>query len=81
MIIRNEDVKGIVVEIPEGHNHIRSTVVLKDGSELIFQEATISNLIRAFITVKTHPTNTRVRLEGKEVPDAKPGYALWQTIE
>ena len=55
MKIGNEDIKEILVEIPEGHQHIRTKVTLKDDTELVFQEATIANLTRAFITVKTHP--------------------------
>jgi hypothetical protein len=29
---------------------------LKDNSAMIFQEATMANILRAYVTVKTHPT-------------------------
>jgi hypothetical protein len=81
MKIMNEDVAGLIAEIPEGHRHLRTRIVLKDGTELIFQEATIANLVRAYITVKTHPTISRVRLRG-EIPEGrKDGYAEWQLLE
>ena len=35
-IIRNEDVQKVVVEIPENHKHIRTTIVLYDGTEFTF---------------------------------------------
>jgi hypothetical protein len=38
MIVSNEEVKGVVVEIPEGHRHLRTTIVLQDGRKFTFQE-------------------------------------------
>ncbi len=81
MIIRNEDVKEISVEIPEGHKHLRTTIVLKDGTDLTFQEATIANLVRAYIMVKTHPTRNRARLRSERLNERKDGYAEWQLLE
>lgn len=81
MVIHNEDVQSISVEIPDGHKHIRTTVTLADGTELTFQEATIANLVRAYITVKTHPAISRVRLQGRVLDDRKEGYAEWQLLE
>ena len=82
MNIRNEDVASITVEIPEGHHHLRSTLLLTDGTELTLQEATVSNLVRAFLGVKTHPTRRRISLEGCEVTEGiKHGFARWQLLE
>ncbi len=81
MEIRNEDIKEVFVEIPEGHRHIRTRVVLQDGAELVFQEASLANIVRAFITVKTHPQKFRVRLTGKKCEERKDGYAEWQLTE
>ncbi len=81
MIISNEDIREVVVEIPEGHKHIRTRVVLGDEREFVFQEATIANIVRAYITVKTHPKKTSVRLKGAALEDRKDGYAGWQLIE
>ncbi|MBI5025935.1 MAG: hypothetical protein HZC12_04235 [Nitrospirae bacterium] len=81
MIIHNEDIKELIAEIPEGHKHLRVTVVLQDDTELVFQEATIANLVRAYITVKTHPTIKKVILKGKRLADRKDGYAEWQLVE
>ncbi len=80
-IIKNEDIKEVKVEIPEGHRHIRTTVVLKTGEELVFQEATVSNILRAFVTVKTHPIRDNVVLKAKKLQFRKDGYAEWQLIE
>lgn len=81
MNIGNEDVKELVVEIPEGHRHIRTTIVLMDGTEFTFQEATIANLVKAYITVKTHPVTNRVSLKGEMLTRRKDGYAEWQLLE
>lgn len=79
--VRNEEVQKIMVEIPENHKHVRTTILLNDGTELIFQEATIANLVRAYTTVKTHPFITKVVLVGQKVRMPKEGYAEWQLLE
>lgn len=81
MILRNEDIKELITEIPEGHKHLRTTIVLQDGTEIVFQEATIANLVRAYITVKTHPTIKKVVLKGRRLSGKKDGYAEWQLLE
>lgn len=81
MIIHNEDIRELTVEIPEGHRHLRTTIVLQDGTELLFQEAAIANLVRAFITAKTHPSKKKVVLKGQEIEERKDGYAAWQLVE
>jgi len=81
MIIRNEDVKELVVEIPDGHKHLRTTVRLQDGTELVFQEATVTNMVRAYVSVKTDPTKKLVTLKGRALRDRKEGYAEWQLLE
>ena len=81
MNIRNEDIKEILVEIPEGHKHIRTTIFLQDGSELVFQEAAIAGITRAYIAVKTHPQKESVKLKGTLLNEKKAGYADWQLLE
>lgn len=81
MIIRNEDVREIVAEIPEGHRHLRTTVVLQDGTELVFQEATVAAITRAYVGVKTHPLRSSVRMTGARLDSRKEGYADWQLLE
>jgi len=81
MIIANEEVKELTAEIPEGHRHLRTTIALHDGRSFTFQEATIANLVRAYISIKTHPHRTTVRLSGSKLPIRKEGYAEWQLVE
>jgi len=81
MNIRNEDVKELIAEIPEGHKHIRTTITLQDGTEMTFQEATIANLVRAYISIKTHPALFRAVLRGARLDERKDGYAEWQLLE
>jgi hypothetical protein len=81
VVLRNEDVREIVAEIPEGHLHIRTTVQLADGSSITLQEATVAALVRAYVAVKTDPLRTRVVLKGRKVPGRKEGYAEWQLME
>ncbi len=81
MIIHNEDVKELLAEIPEGHKHIRITITLSDGTDMTFQEATIANLVRAYIKIKTHPQISEVKMRGVKSQERKSGYAEWQLLE
>jgi hypothetical protein len=81
MIIRNEDVKEVMAQIPDGHSHIRTTIKLQDGSEMILQEATVANIVRAYTSIKTHPLSSRVVLRGTRLEKRKDGYAEWQLLE
>jgi len=80
-VISNDEVVRVVIALPEGHQHIRTTIVLADGTELVFQEATMANIVRGFVNIKTHPRQALVYLEGQSLETRKPGYAAWQLLE
>lgn len=79
-IIPNGAVKRIVTGIPPKHKHIRTVVELEDET-LILQEATIANLLRAYINIKTHPRRLACELMQTETSPAKKGYAETQLLE
>ncbi len=81
MKVRNEDIREILIGVPEGHKHIRTLIILQDDTELEFQEAAVANIVRAYITVKTHPQKKAVKLKGGPLTDKKNGYADWQLLE
>ena len=81
MDIANEEVKELIVEIPAGHKHLRTTIVLHDDRSFTFEEATIANLVRAYIGVKTHPQQVGMRLSGRKINERKEDYAEWQLLE
>ena len=79
-IYKNEDVKRIITFIPEGHKHIR--ILIQTGNEIIvFQEATVAALVRAYIDIKTHPLRNAIELENIKLEKKKSGYASYQLIE
>jgi hypothetical protein len=82
-IIRNEDLNKVLVGVPEGHKHLRISMKLKNGLVLIFQEATIANILRAYTTVKTHPNIRAQELEMKKLTAdlRKDRYAIHQLLE
>jgi hypothetical protein len=80
-IIRNDEIAEVVVGAPSGHRHIRATIRLSDGSEIVLQEAAVAAIVRAFVTVKTHPVTDSIRLAGRSVDDRKSGFAEWQLME
>ena len=82
-IVRNEDVNRVLVGVPRGHKHLRIFIQLKNGSALIFQEATMANLIRAYIKVKTHPSARAQELGAQILTPAqrKEGFTQHQLVE
>ena len=80
-IIRNKDVKRVLMGVPKGHKHYRCVIELKDGKFLIFHEAMIANIVRAYVTIKTHPQKQAIELLCKELKDKKPGFATYQLLE
>ena len=81
LVIRNQDVLRALVGIPEGHQHIRAILFLKQGLVIELQEATLANLVRAYVTIKTHPAVEAVELAQRASASWKPGYAAFQLIE
>lgn len=82
-IIRNEDVNKLLVGVPEGHKHLRVSIKVKNELVLVFQEATIANILRAYITVKTRPDVHAQKLKIKTLAAdlRKEGYAVHQLLE
>ena len=81
-VICNEDVKRVLLGTPKNHKHLRISIML-DEECLIFSEATIANILRAFVTIKTHPQVMAIELrEAVLLPeDRKAGYAEHQLLE
>ena len=81
--IRNQDIKRVLIGKPKGHKHLRTCIQLKNGTNLVFQEATIANISRAYITLKTHPHIRALELEMKmaNIEKLKEGYAKHQLLE
>ena len=80
-VLRNEDVVQVLAEIPQGHQHLRTTIKLADGSSITLQEATVAAIVRAYIAVKTDPLRDKLVLDGRRVAPRKAGYAEWQLLE
>ena len=82
-VLANEEIEAIEIGVPEGHRHLRTVLRLAGGEELVLQEATVANLVRAYVTVRTHPQRQGVRLVGRRLPAAgrKEGFADWQLLE
>ena len=79
-VYKNKDIKRLITFIPEGHKHIR-LLIETEHEVIMFQEATIAALVRAYINVKTHPQIKAVELLNIELSERKPGYANYQLIE
>ncbi|RLF19739.1 MAG: hypothetical protein DRZ82_04780 [Thermoprotei archaeon] len=79
--IRNCDVERVLIGRPTSHKHLRVILFLKDGNIIILHEATIANIVRAFVTIKTHPIIEAIELRGTYLRQRKAGYAEYQLLE
>ena len=82
-ILANADIAEITLAPPPGHQHLRATIKLHSGEEIVLQEATVANLVRAYVGIKTHPQTGSYRLLGRELTEdkLKDGFAAWQLLE
>jgi len=82
-VLANADIEEIELFVPAGHHHLRAVLHLRNGEELVLQEATVAALTRAFVTVKTHPIRERLRLIGRQMEEDenREGFAFWQLLE
>jgi hypothetical protein len=81
MIIKNEDMDSILLAVPEGHRHLRLALTTKDGETIVLHEAAVAAIVRAYVTVKTHPQMRAVKLISTRPEHLKEGYAADQLIE
>ena len=79
-IFRNQDVEEVLLGAPAGHRHLRIALKTTEGT-LVFHEATIANIVRAYVTLKTHPTKRALRLRQKELVGKKSGFDAHQLME
>lgn len=79
-VYRNEDVRRLVAFIPGGHKHLRLLLELSDQA-LILQEATVAAIVRAYVSIVTHPLRRAVELRLTELEERKHLYARHQLIE
>ena len=79
--IANKDIRRLVVGIPEGHRHLRAVLETEQGERYLFCEATLANLVRAYINVKTHPNNSATELTRQTPQSTKKGFAQDQLLE
>lgn len=81
--LSNSDITETVMAPPDGHQHLRTTIKLSSGEEIVLQEVIVVNLVRTYIDFKIYPRKKSYRLIDEEVsaPERKEGFAAWQLPE
>jgi len=82
-MLANAEIAEILLAAPPGHQHLHATIKLRTGEEIVLQEASVANLVSAYVGIKTHSQTTNCRLVERELAEGerKDGYALWQLLE
>jgi len=80
MNIRNEDIKEIVVEIPEGHKHIRTKITLQDATELVFRKHCCEYYQGLYYS--QNPSSKNIgEAERQQLGEKKRAMRGWQLLE
>ncbi len=82
-MLRNSDVTRILAGIPRGHLHLRLVVETASGERIVFHEATVAAIVRAYTSIVCHPTRRAVEMVSVRLSsdERKPGYAEHQLLE
>ncbi|MEM3371044.1 MAG: NUDIX domain-containing protein [Candidatus Korarchaeum sp.] len=80
LVIRNRDIRRILIGVPRGHMHKRVILELTNGL-IVLHEATVENLVRAFVEIEMHPCKRAIMLEGRVIEVRKEGYSSYQLLE
>ena len=75
------DITQAVLAVPTGHRHLRLALHTAEGEILIFPEAVVAAIVRAYVTLKTHPLRTAILLAARQPETVKDGYASTQLLE
>ncbi len=78
--IANEQIQTILGGTPTDHKHLRF-FIQTDRQCLVFSEATIANLVRAYVILKTHPVKNAIRLMQTSPLSRKADFATVQLLE
>lgn len=78
-VFRKKDSSRVLIGAPNRHQHLR-TIIDTPHERFIFQEATIANIVRAYITIRTRPTRFGIELI-TAIETEKEGYARYQLLE
>ncbi len=79
-IIRNSKIQRILLGVPLNHTHIRALIELNDGTKLVFHEAVLAGIVRAFLTIKLDPLRDAIELTNMELANRRVGFAKHQLI-
>ncbi|RLE78659.1 MAG: hypothetical protein DRJ51_09165 [Thermoprotei archaeon] len=78
----NRDVERVLLGVPRGHKHLRLAIITSRNEVLVFSEATLANIVRAYVTIKTHPVRRAVELQQfSKTDEFKEEYAKYQLLE
>ena len=79
-IFSNADIIRLVAGIPRNHHHIRMSIETVDHERIVFQEATLAAISRAYLSILLHPEKRVTQLLLEEI-QGKLGYASPQLQE
>lgn len=75
------EVKQLLFGIPEHHKHYRLILKTDQDQVLVFSEALVAAIVRSYISVKTHPTQSGIEMAQEIIGKQKDDFATYQLLE
>ncbi len=79
--LSSQNVMQLLFGIPENHQHCRLVLKTDQSGTLVLSEALVAAIVRAYATIKTHPTRSGIEMTATLISDGKPDFASWQLLE
>ncbi|MDZ7331858.1 MAG: hypothetical protein ONB31_07750 [candidate division KSB1 bacterium] len=79
--LSTQNVMQMLFGIPENHKHCRLVLKTEQAATLVFSEALVAAIVRAYVTVKTHPTQGGLEMTSQPISNGKADFATWQLLE
>lgn len=79
--LSTQNVNQLLFGIPDNHKHCRLVLKTEPIATLVFSEALVAAIVRAYVTVKTHPTHGGIEMTSQPISNGKADFATWQLLE
>lgn len=79
--LSTQNVTQLLFSTPENHKHCRLVLKTDQSSTLVLSEALVAAIVRAYVTIKTHPKRSGIEMTTALISDGKPDFASWQLLE
>lgn len=79
--LSTHEVMQLLFGMPKDHKHCRLVIKTNQAESLVLSEALVAAIVRAYVTLKTHPMRLGIEMTSQLVSNSKADFANWQLLE